>query len=178
VNIPVEQEKIVLVLGCGIYTLAWEKPVRSLMFAAAMVATTILPAAPSGAEGRSGCPAERECRQDSGGVRAEPLRNYRLYDHNRPPSGDYYYADDYYADGRYYPQRRMGHRDRIYRGRDEGYYCRRSDGTTGMIHGAEIVALLGNGIEPGRSAVLGTLLGAGVGGVLSLQIDSGNVRCR
>ncbi len=149
------------------------------MFATAMAATTIvLGAGPVGAEGREGCRAERECCQDFRGFRREPLRNYRHYEYNRPPSGDYYYADDYYAEGRYYPQRRLGHRDRIYRGRDERYYCRRSDGTTGLILGAEIVALLGNGIEPGRSAVIGTLPGAGVGGVLSLHIDSGNVRCR
>lgn len=153
-----------------------EKPVRQLVLAAGMAATILL-AAPSDAQGRDDCRTERECRHDLEEAGGDDWRNYRHDDYSRPPSGGDYYADDYYRDGRYYPQRRLGHRDRIYRGRDGRYYCRRSDGTTGLILGAGIVGLLGNAIDPGGSAVLGAQPGAGIGGVLSLQIDSGNVRC-
>ena len=102
---------------------------------------------------------------------------YRNYDYNRPPNTPYY-ADQYYRDGRYYQERRLSRNDRIYRGRDGRYYCRRSDGTTGLIVGGAVGALVGNSLSSGRSSVLGTLLGAGAGAALGSSIDRGNVRCR
>src|SRR5215467_6817235 len=36
--------------------------------------------------------------------------------------------------------------DEIYRGRDGRYYCRRSDGTMGLVVGAAVGALIGNRI--------------------------------
>ena len=58
----------------------------------------------------------------------------------------------------------LSRNDRIYRGRDGRYYCRRNDGTTGLIIGAGVGALIGNSIDDGRSSLLGTLIGAGAGG--------------
>lgn len=104
-------------------------------------------------------------------------RTYRNYDYNQPP-GSTYYADQYYRDGRYYQERRLSRNDRIYRGRNGRYYCRRSDGTTGLIVGGAIGGLLGNALTNGRSEVLGTLLGVGAGAALGSSIDRGNVRCR
>lgn len=72
-------------------------------------------------------------------------------------------------------ERRLGRNDRIYRGGDGRYYCRRNDGTTGLVIGALAGGLLGNAI--GGDA-LGTLLGAGGGALLGQQIDKGNYRCR
>lgn len=72
-------------------------------------------------------------------------------------------------------ERRLGRRDRIYRGGDGRYYCRRNDGTTGLVIGALAGGLLGNAI--GGDA-LGTLLGAGGGALVGQQIDKGNYRCR
>ena len=80
----------------------------------------------------------------------------------------------HYHSGRY-RERRLGRDDRIYRGGDGRYYCRRSDGTTGLVVGAIAGGLLGNAI--GGDA-LGTLLGAGGGALLGRSIDRGNVRCR
>src|ERR1700684_2036245 len=102
---------------------------------------------------------------------------YRNYDYNRPPNPPYY-ADQYYRAARYYQERRLSRNDRSYRGRDGRYYCRRSDGTTGLIVGGAIGALIGNSLSSGRSSVLGTLLGAGAGAALGSSIDRGNVRCR
>jgi hypothetical protein len=103
---------------------------------------------------------------------------YRNYDYNRPPNTTYY-PDQYYRDGRYYQERRLSRNDRVYRGRDGRYYCRRSDGTTGLIVGGAIGALVGNGLSSGRSEVLGTLLGAGAGAAIGSSVDRGsNVRCR
>jgi hypothetical protein len=74
-----------------------------------------------------------------------------------------------------YRERRLGRNDRVYRGGDGRYYCRRSDGTTGLVIGAIAGGLLGNAI--GGNA-LGTLLGAGGGALVGQSVDRGNVRCR
>lgn len=106
-------------------------------------------------------------------------REYRRYDWDRhDPRYGGYYADRYYRDGRYYQPRRLSYNDRIYRGRDGRYYCRRSDGTTGLIIGAALGGLLGNRIAPGDSRTVGTILGAGAGALLGREIDRGEVRCR
>jgi uncharacterized protein YcfJ len=106
-------------------------------------------------------------------------RQYRNYDYNRLPRGESaYWADDYYRDGRYYRERRLTRNDRIYRGRDGRYYCRRSDGTTGLVIGAVAGGLFGNAISNGRNSTIGTLLGAAVGASVGASIDRGQVRCR
>lgn len=72
-------------------------------------------------------------------------------------------------------ERRLSRNDRIYKGRDGRAYCRRNDGTTGLVVGALGGGVLGNLIGGGT---LGTLLGAGGGAVLGRSIDRGNVKCR
>lgn len=79
-----------------------------------------------------------------------------------------------YREGRY-RERRLGRNDRIYRGRDGRAYCRRGDGTTGLVIGGVGGGLLGNLVGGGT---LGTLLGAGGGALLGREIDRGKVRCR
>ncbi|MBD3761597.1 MAG: glycine zipper 2TM domain-containing protein [Rhizorhabdus sp.] len=118
----------------------------------------------------------KEARRD----RREAWRDYRQYDWNRPDrrAGGRYYADRYYRDGRYYQERRLTRNDRIYRGSNGRYYCRRSDGTTGLIVGAVAGGLLGNAIDNGRSSTLGTILGAVAGGALGRSVDRGEVKCR
>ena len=69
---------------------------------------------------------------------------YGRYDWNRPdPAYGGYYADRYYRDDARYRERRLSRRDRIYRGSDGRYYCRRSDGTTGLIVGGMWVQAAG-----------------------------------
>jgi hypothetical protein len=121
----------------------------------------------------------RDCRQDLRRARIRDWRQYRNYDYNRyPPGYRAYYADQFYRDGRYYRERRLSRNDRIYRGRDGRYYCRRSDGTTGLIIGGAIGGLIGNALDNGRSSLLGTLLGAGAGAALGREVDRGQLRCR
>lgn len=106
-------------------------------------------------------------------------RQYRNYDYNRLPRGQRaYFADQYYRDGSYYQPRRLSRNDRIYRGQDNRYYCRRSDGTTGLIIGGLSGAVLGNSIAGGGSRTLGALLGGGAGALLGQSIDRGRVVCR
>jgi hypothetical protein len=103
---------------------------------------------------------------------------WRRYDWNRPdPRFGGYDPVRYYRPG-YYRERRLTRYDRIYRGSDGRYYCRRSDGTTGLIVGGVLGGLLGNALASGHSSTLATLLGAGGGALLGQSIDRGSVRCR
>jgi outer membrane lipoprotein SlyB len=101
------------------------------------------------------------------------------YDYNRPdPSYGSYDAARYYREDRRYRERRLARNDRVYRGRDGRYYCRRSDGTTGLIVGGVAGGVLGSIIAPGGSETLGTLLGAAGGAVAGRAIERDQVRCR
>lgn len=104
---------------------------------------------------------------------------YGSYDYNRPdPTYNGYYADRYYREDRRYRERRLSENDRVYRGQNGQYYCRRSDGTTGLIVGAVAGGVLGNVIAPGNSDTLGTILGAIAGGAAGRAIDRNDIRCR
>ena len=104
---------------------------------------------------------------------------WNRYDWNRPdPRYGRYDPAQYYRDGRYYRERRLTRYDRVYRGYDGRYYCRRSDGTTCLIIGAAAGGLLGNAIANGHSSTLATLIGVGLGGAVGSSIDRGNLRCR
>lgn len=107
-----------------------------------------------------------------------PGRVVYKYDWNRPDPryGRSYRPDRYYRTG--YAPIRVDRRTRIYRGYDNRYYCRRSDGTTGLIVGAALGGLLGNQLAQGQSNLLGTLIGGGAGALLGREIDRGSVNCR
>jgi hypothetical protein len=106
-------------------------------------------------------------------------QDYNRYDYNQPdPRYGSYQAERYYRDGRYYQPQRLGENDRIYRGGNGRYYCRRSDGTTGLIIGALGGGLLGNAIAPRGSKTLGAILGGGLGAVAGQSIDRNGVTCR
>jgi hypothetical protein len=91
-----------------------------------------------------------------------------------------YDASRYYRDDPRYTERRLGAQDEVYRGSDGRYYCKRSDGTTGLIVGAVGGGVLGNVIDGGRNRVGGTLIGGALGAMLGGAIASSNndVRCR
>ena len=76
--------------------------------------------------------------------------------------------DDY---GRYYEPRRLSRDDRIWRGRDGRYYCKRSDGTVGLV--VAVVEGVGCGEET-RDAQPG---GEPFGGDGSLQLRPGLDAC-
>jgi hypothetical protein len=114
-----------------------------------------------------------------GGRYGRPDPRWQQYDHDRyDQSAGGYYADQYYRDDRRYRERRLQENDRVYRGRDGRFYCRRSDGTTGLIVGGITGGVLGNVIAPGGSQTLGTILGALAGAAVGSAIDRDNVRCR
>ena len=115
----------------------------------------------------------RECAREISQARNRDCRTYNRYDYNRSPGVDAYYADDYYRDGRYYGESRLSSQ-RPHLSRPDGrYYCRRNDGTTGLIIGGGVGALIGNSLDDGRSSMLGTIIGAGAGGAIGREVDRG-----
>lgn len=90
-----------------------------------------------------------------------------------------YDATRYYRDDPRYTERRLGSDDEVYRGSDGRYYCKRSDGTTGLIIGGIGGAVLGNVIDGGRERAAGTLIGGALGALLGRSVDqNSDVRCR
>ena len=92
--------------------------------------------------------------------------------------GGSYYADRYYRDDPRYTERVLTDNDVVYVGRDGRYYCKRDDGTTGLIVGGLAGGVLGGIIAPGGSKTLGAILGAGAGALAGRAIDKSDVRCR
>jgi Glycine zipper 2TM domain len=80
---------------------------------------------------------------------------------------------DYYDSGR-----RLSRNDRVWRGEDGRYRCKRDDGTTGLVIGAIGGALAGRAVDTRGDRSLGTLLGAIGGGLLGREVDRGEARCR
>ncbi|GMM94080.1 glycine zipper 2TM domain-containing protein [Qipengyuania sp. MTN3-11] len=91
---------------------------------------------------------------------------------------DRHYGRDY-RDQRQYNryQAQPVYRDtRVWRGNDGRYYCRKNDGTTGLLIGGAAGALLGREIAGDRT--LGAILGAAGGALLGREIDRGGSQCR
>ncbi|MET0241599.1 MAG: glycine zipper 2TM domain-containing protein [Sphingobium sp.] len=81
--------------------------------------------------------------------------------------------------GRDYRDRDRDYRGdrREWRGRDGRQYCRKSNGTTGLIVGGVGGALAGRAIDTRGNRTTGTVLGAAAGALLGKEIDSGS-KCR
>jgi hypothetical protein len=87
-------------------------------------------------------------------------------------------ARDHYRDDSRYQERPMSREDQVYRGSDGRYYCRRSDGTAGLIVGGIAGGAIGDAIAPRGSKTLGTLLGAIGGAAIGSSVDSNSTHCR
>ena len=121
---------------------------RNTIFAMALVAT-VLPVAPAVADPPRHAPAHGE-------------RAKERYD----------------SRGRYVEPRRVSRSDHVWRGKDGRYYCRRDNGTTGLLIGAGVGALAGHELAGSGDKTLGTILGAVGGGLLGREIDRGDLKCR
>ena len=98
----------------------------------------------------------------------------------REPYSTDYDAYRYYRDDPRYTERRLAADEEIYRGSDGRYYCKRNDGTTGLVIGGVGGAVIGNVIDGGRNRVAGTLIGGALGALLGREVERSNneYRCR
>jgi hypothetical protein len=119
--------------------------------------------------------------------RYEASRRYRAgagaygYDNRYGWQGgqDDWDAYRYYREDPRYSERPLSAQDEVYRGSDGRYYCRRSDGTTGLVIGAGVGALVGRGIDGGRNRAGGTIVGGVLGALLGREVErSQDLRCR
>jgi hypothetical protein len=91
---------------------------------------------------------------------------------------DYDAARDYREDSRY-SERRLSSEDEVYRGSDGRYYCKRGDGTTGLVIGGGVGGILGNVIDGGRHRTAGTLIGGALGALTGRAVEqNSDIRCR
>ncbi len=67
---------------------------------------------------------------------------------------------------------------RSWRGKDGRTYCRRKNGTTGLVIGAAAGALAGRAVDTRGDRATGTIIGAAGGALLGREIDKGRRRCR
>ena len=74
---------------------------------------------------------------------------------------------------------RDGYHGKTWKGRDGRTYCRRKNGTTGLLIGGAAGALIGRSIDGGNNRATGTILGAAAGALLGREADkSRGFRCR
>ena len=132
----------------------------ALAFAASTMAVTgIGTAAPALADPPSWAPAH--------GKRAKDRAAYSRYDNSR-----------YDRRGYYVQPQRITRSDRMWRGDDGRYYCKRDNGTTGLVIGAGVGALAGHEIAGSGDRTLGAILGGAVGALVGREIDRGSLQCR
>lgn len=94
---------------------------------------------------------------------------------------DRYDRYDRYDDRRYgrrYYDEPVQRNTRVWRGNDGRYYCRKRNGTTGLIIGGAAGALLGREIAGRGDRTLGAILGGAGGALLGREVDRGGSRCR
>jgi Ni/Co efflux regulator RcnB len=158
---------------------------------AAIIATAALAgplAAQSAEDQRRWDYAQDRYRSETARYQAERDRYYAIVraDRGRPvppppgpdPYATSYDASRYYRDDPRYQERVLSSDDQVYRGSDGRYYCKRSDGTTGLIIGAASGGILGNIIDGGRHRTAGTLIGGALGALAGKSIDQNQVKCK
>jgi hypothetical protein len=103
------------------------------------------------------------------------------YGYDEGAGGSGYFGQEGYAERNYrrgnYRPRALRDDDNIYRGRGGRYYCKRDDGTAGLVVGGIAGGILGNIIAPGGSRTLGTILGGAAGALGGREIDRNDSRC-
>ena len=84
--------------------------------------------------------------------------------------------DRYDRYDRYDRDERLRHDSRVWRGNDGRYYCKKENGTTGLLIGGAVGGLAGH--ELLKDKTMGAILGAAGGALLGRAIDKSDARCR
>jgi hypothetical protein len=136
----------------------------------------MLAAVPASAHDRDWGDDDRWEHRDNGHHRGWDERNRGGRDGYYGGGG--YYGRDYYRDRVRYDEP-VYRNTRVWRGNDGRYYCRRSDGTTGLLIGGVAGALLGREVAGYRGdRTAGAIIGGAIGALAGKAIDSNNSRCR
>ena len=98
---------------------------------------------------------------------------YRDHDHRGDSRYNQGYGQRTYAEPVY-------NSTQVWRGNDGRYYCKKKNGTTGLIIGGAAGALIGRSIAGRGDNTLGTIIGAAGGALLGREVarNSGSRRCR
>jgi uncharacterized protein YcfJ len=103
------------------------------------------------------------------------------HDRGRHDGWDRDSRDRYGYDTRYYGTAYHSepvYRDtRMWRGDDGRYYCRKRDGSTGLVIGAVAGALVGRSVDTHGDRTAGTVIGGILGALIGQQVDGGTT-CR
>ena len=129
--------------------------------AATLALTGIGTAAPAAADPPHWAPAHGKRAKDKH-RHGERVRVVRVYDDR----------------GYYVSPRRITRSSYMWRGRDGRYYCKRDNGTTGLVIGAGVGALAGHELAGRGDKTLGAILGGAVGAIVGREIDRGSLSCR
>ncbi|MBA4354329.1 MAG: hypothetical protein C0409_06515 [Novosphingobium sp.] len=156
----------------------------ALALVAASTVATAVPAAAATATHGSAAVVSSEWNQGWNGDRWEHNRDRRDWRGDRGDRGDRYYGrgydrSDYRGNDRGYYGDPVYRNTRVWRGNDGRTYCRRSNGTTGLLIGGAAGALLGREVAGNYGdRTLGAILGAAGGALLGREVDRGGSRCR
>jgi hypothetical protein len=134
----------------------------SLALAASGLALTAVPAAAAD----FGIPGHRVAAAEPDTWERNRSRHHRGRDYDRRYDSRYAYGEPVYRN------------TQVWRGNDGSTYCRKKDGTTGLIVGGAVGALLGREIDGGYDRTLGTILGGAAGALLGKEVAQGGTRCR
>ncbi len=111
------------------------------------------------------------------------------YEHSRGHGRERYSRDDYRRgyrngyhearyDGRGYRGEPIRRDTRVWRGDNGRYYCRKENGTTGLLIGGAAGALLGREVDKYGDRTMGTVIGGVAGALLGREVDRGGSSCR
>jgi hypothetical protein len=133
-----------------------------LTLAASGFALTALPASAADL----GIPGDRPAAAQADTWSKHGKRKHRGRAHDARYANNFAYGEPVYRD------------TRVWQGDDGRYHCRKKDGTTGLIIGGAVGALLGREVDGGRDRTLGTILGAAGGALLGKEVAQGGTSCR
>lgn len=100
------------------------------------------------------------------------------WEHGRKHRRHWRERDDGYYSRRSYYGEPVYDNTPVWRGRDGRYYCRKENGTTGLLIGAAVGGLIGNEVAGRGDRTVGTILGVAGGALLGRAIDRSDSRCR
>lgn len=92
------------------------------------------------------------------------------YGYTNSYNGGYNYNARY--DNARYDNARYDDGPREWRGEDGRTYCRKKDGTVGLVVGGAAGALIGRGLDRGYNRSTGTILGAAAGALIGKSLAS------